>query len=363
VRNVLKAAAAEPDAAVLFDSTIREPTELLAGVVRRAFANGITDRYESVFSEGNRFVTAAVAARYGVAQDQVIGTTGATSAMGLVLRAFVSPGDHVIVEQPAFDLLPGLARAAGASVTFVPRRAPDFSIDPEELATLISPQTRLIILTRMHNPSGTVLDDATLAAIAAVARRAGVPVLIDEVYADFIGPDASALRIAPDYISIGSLTKVQGLFALRCGWAVASPENIARISAANPQGDLGVSKLSHAIAALVLEDMAPFDAHWRDLLAAARPAVERHARRMIDDGLLAGEVPALGCMYFPRVAGVDDTRVLADWLWDEHRIVIAAGEFFGLPGHVRIGFGGNAGDLDRGLERLHAALAAYRKIR
>jgi aspartate/methionine/tyrosine aminotransferase len=363
VRNVLKAAAAQPDAAVLFDSTIREPTSLLADVVRRAFANGVTDRYESVFSEGNRFVTAAVAKRYGVTPTQVIGATGATSAMGLVLRAFVRPGDHVIVEQPVFDLLPTLAQEAGAVLSFIPRRAPDFSIDTLELAGLIRPDTRLIILTQAHNPTGGILDKATLAAAAAVAHAAGIPILIDEVYADFLGADVSALRVADDFISVGSLTKVQGLFALRCGWAVASPKNIAKIQAATPQGDLGVSKLSHAIAALVLENMAPFDAHWRGLLAQARPVVEHRARQMVEAGLLAGKVPELGCMYFPQVVGVADTRALADWLWARHRIVVAPGEFFGQAGHIRIGFGGDAAHLDRGLERLHAALAEYSRER
>src|SRR5215469_3663349 len=80
VRTAMKAAVGEPDAAVLFDSTIREPTDLLMDVVRRAFDGGVTDRYQSVFAEGNRFVTARVAERHGVAQEQVIGTTGATSA-------------------------------------------------------------------------------------------------------------------------------------------------------------------------------------------------------------------------------------------------------------------------------------------
>ena len=109
MRNI----AAAPDAAVLYDSTIREPTELLAQVVRGAFGGEITDRYESVFASGNRFVAAAVARRYGVQPANVLCTTGATSAMGLAIRAFVQPGDHIIVETPCFDLLPGLAEAAG----------------------------------------------------------------------------------------------------------------------------------------------------------------------------------------------------------------------------------------------------------
>lgn len=360
VRGVLRAVAGEPNAAVLFDSTIREPTDLLAAVVRKGFGDKITDRYESVFAGGNRFVAQAVAARYGVGPDHVLCTTGATSAMAMAIRAFVAPGDHVIVETPCFDLLPNLALEAGAAVSFLPRRAPAFDVDVAELGQLIQPNTKLILLTQLHNPSGAVLSQATLLALAALAGKTGVPILIDEVYGDFAGPGGSAATLSPEIISVGSLTKVQGLFALKCGWAIAAPDKIEKILATNHQGDLGVSKLAHAVAALVLEDIAPFDAHWRGLLDQARPVVDRHARAMIEDGLLAGEPPRLGCMYFPRVVGVSDTAALADWLWREHRIVVAPGEFFGLPGHVRIGFGGPAQALDRGLSRLRGALAAYR---
>lgn len=359
VREVLRAVATEPRAAVLFDSTIKEPTDLLAAVVREAFRDGVTDRFESTFAGGNRYVAAAVAGRYGVDTDQVICTTGATSAMAMAMAAFVAPGDHVIIEAPAFDLLPALARQAKAQITPLPRRAPDFAIDIEELRALVRPETRLILLTQVHNPSGAILDLATLRAIADIAVQAGARVLIDEVYADFADV-GSAVGVSDVFISAGSLTKVQGLFALKCGWAVGSKADIAAIQAANPQGDPGVSKLAHAIAALVLEDMAPFDAHWRGVLAAARPVLRAHVERMVADGLILGEPPAFGCMYFPTVVGAPDTLELASWLWSTEQIVVAPGDFFGQPGHIRIGFGGGATALDDGLARLHAALLRRR---
>ena len=360
VRQAMKAAAGEPDAAVLFDSTIREPTDLMMDVVRRAFDGGVTDRYQSVFAEGNRFVTARVAERHGVAQDQVIGTTGATSAVALALKALVAPGDNVIIEHPCFDLLPALARDAGATVTALPRRAPDFATDADELARLIRRDTRLVILTQLHNPTGAVLDESALRALGAVAARAGVPILVDEAYGDFVEGGVAAARLGPEFISVGSLTKVQGLFALKCGWAVGAPDMIAAINAAQPQGDLGVSKLAHAVAALVLEDRAAFDAHWRSVLADAAPVVRGHVEAMTAEGLLEGAFPQFGCMAFPKVVGVADTRALCDRLWTEHRILVTAGEFFGQPGHIRIGYGGGrTAELDRGLTRLKDALLAY----
>ncbi len=355
VRTALARCAETPEAIVLFDSTIPEPTELLAGVIRRAFGERITDRYESVFSSGNRFVAQAVAARSGVAPDQVIGAAGATSAMAMAIRAFVQPGERVLVETPGFDLLATLAREAGAVVDWLPRRAPNFSVDPAELAAAIRPDTRLVLLTQSHNPSGATLSRETLDEIAKVARKASVKVLIDAVYADFLG-EAGVIPPLPEFIVAGSLSKVQGLFALRCGWLTASKEDIALVEAANPQGDLGVSKLTHAIGALVLENLAPFDAHWRACLGATRAVVEPQIRAMIDAGLLEGALPPQGCMYFPRVVGVRDTLALSERLWDEHRLIVAPGEHFGLAGHIRIGFGGQPDHLERGLIRLATAL-------
>ena len=75
------------------------------------------------------------------------------------------------------------------------------------------------------------------------------------------------------------------------------------------------------------------------MLAATRPVVERHIEALVADGLLAGDLPPYGCMYFPRVVGVDDTRALAQRLLAEFDVLVAPGEYFGAPGHIRIGFG------------------------
>lgn len=357
---MMRAVAETADAAVLYDSTIKEPTELLARVVRESFGDQITDRYESVFAGGNRFVAAAVAERYGVRPENVVCTTGATSAMALAIKAHVRPGDHVIVETPCFDLLPSLAKAAGAAISYIPRRAPDFQVDPQELSRLVQPRTRLVLLTHLHNPSGATLSEEAVSGLLA-ALPDTVRIVIDEVYGDFAGSARARATLSPRVISVGSLTKVQGLFALKCGWAIASQDEVRAMLEVSEQGDWGVSKLSHAVAARVLENIEPFDAHWRGLLARARPVMERHAQEMIAEGLIEGGAPPHGCMYFPRVVGVADTRALTDWLWSEHHLVVAPGEFFGLPGHVRLGFGGDAEELDRGLGRLAAALRLYHK--
>lgn len=353
------------DAIVLFDSTIREPTEELIEVVRDAFSTRITNRYVSAFDGGNPFAVEALCQRYGIEADRMIATTGATSAISLVLRTLAQPGDHVLVEQPGFDLLSLMAKGAGLKVGALPRRAPDYRIDPVELESRLTPLTRLVLVTNLHNPSGAVLTPREVASLAEAAAKVGALVVVDEVYGDFARDvfPMPAAALAPNVVTVNSLTKVFGLFALKCGWLIAEPGVVQRIKDGAPEGDLGVSKLAHAVAAHVLEEPAVFEAHWRRILSATRDTLETHAGRMVAAGLIEGGVPGYGCMYFPRVSGVDDTRALARSLWHEFGLLVAPGEYFGAPGHIRIGFGTDKPDFEPGLERLAEALKAIRSRR
>jgi aspartate/methionine/tyrosine aminotransferase len=134
-----------------------------------------------------------------------------------------------------------------------------------------------------------------------------------------------------------------------------------RINAVYDRFEFGLSKVAHTIAAAVLENMAPFEAHWRSILAAARPVVVEAAQALERDGLLSGPMPAHGCMYFPRLAAALDDVAVADWLWRQHNLAVAPGTYFGRPGHLRIGFGRSAANVADGMKRLHSGLEEYRK--
>jgi aspartate/methionine/tyrosine aminotransferase len=359
VRETMRLRVEHPTTVALFESTIDEPLPALMEVIRHGFSLSVSPRYVSVFAGGNRFAIEALARRYGVGADQILTTTGATSALRLVLKGLVEDGDHVLIENPGFDLLASVANESRARVSPFTRRAPDFAVDLDDLARKIGPRTRAIVLTNLHNPSGALTSDADLRKVAALAAQVGARVIVDEVYADFARPTLarSAATLADNIIAISSLTKVFGLFSLKFGWICASPDDIARIQARSPEGDVGVSKLAHAVAAQALEESELFDLHWKRLLAETRPIAERHLRAMTADGLLAGGMPAFGSMAFPKVVGVDDTLSLAKSLWVGSDLLVAPGEYFGLPGHIRLGFGSEPAALDQGLGRLHGVLA------
>ena len=347
----------------LFESTVPEPRELLTDLVREAFAEPVTDRYTSAFAAGNPYVNAALASTYGVSAAHILCTTGATGAIALLYRALLQPGDHVLVETPGFDLLGMLASEQGAQVSTFLRPGPGFAIDVDRIAAALTPRTRLVVLTNLHNPSGLAADHEALQDLAELAQARGFRVIVDEVYGDFATAEerpVPACRISPHFISVSSLTKAFGLSTLRCGWIVADPAVIAIVRDLADRTEFGISNLTHALAALVLERRDQFSAYSSDVLSAARQIADRHFAEWEKAGLIAGTLPKSGCIAFPRLVGIDDTLAFADDLFARTGVTVVPGEFFGAAGHVRIGFGLPVSKVEPAFAMLGEALHAAR---
>jgi aspartate/methionine/tyrosine aminotransferase len=306
-----------------------------------------------------------LARTYSVGLGNILPTTGATGALSLLYRAYLSPGDHVLVESPGFDLFEDIAHALRARVDCFERRGERFEIDPEEIERRIQENTRLIVLTNLHNPSGMLTGDDILLGVAEVAERHGIKVVVDEVYGDYADPGARprrAAQLAPSLVSVSSLTKIYGLSTLRCGWIVADPEVLAPVRALNDQFEFGVSKLSHAVAALVMENHETYDGYWQGVMAAARPIMQAYFERWRDDGLVCGQLPEYGCIAFPRLTGIEDTQSFSSWLADRHGVIVVPGELFRARGHVRIGFALPAQELEKALADFTRGLQEYRGV-
>lgn len=362
-RAVARAASTHDDAGMLFGSSVDEPVELLRATVEAGFRAPITSRYTSVFVAGNPYVMEHLGRQYGVTADSILPTTGATGALSLLYRAYLAAGDHVLVESPGFDLFTDIAHALHVHVDHFSRRGARFEIDLNEIEDRIRDNTRLIVLTNLHNPSGMLADEETLRDVARLAELRGITVIVDEVYGDYADDDARprrAAQISPNLVSVSSLTKIYGLSTLRCGWIVAQPDVLAPVRALNDQFEFGVSKLAHAVAALVMDDGDSFDGYWRGVIAGARPVMERYFSEWTRDGLVTGRLPDYGCIAFPGLAGIPDTNAFSSWLADRHGVIVVPGELFGAAGHVRIGFAQEPGELDRALAHFTEGLQAYR---
>jgi N-succinyldiaminopimelate aminotransferase len=138
---------------------------------------GIADLRRAVAEHQQRF--------YGIILDpdtEVVVTTGATEALAAALLGLVDPGDEVVALEPFYDSYTAGIQFAGGVRVPVTLRAPDFRLDVNRLRDAVTSRTRLILLNTPHNPTGAVLSDGELSAVADLAVERDLLVVTDEVY-------------------------------------------------------------------------------------------------------------------------------------------------------------------------------------
>jgi len=309
--------------------------------------------------EGYLPLIEAIAHRYGVGTERVATATGAAGASFLTLGALIRPGDTVLAEWPGYDPMTGAARFLGANVrTFERSWEEGFRVDPDRIARELTPSTRVILLTNLHNPSGVYTDAWTLMSVAQMAQLIGAKVLVDEVYLEAArGLDSMPAALRGDvFVSVNSLTKSFGLAGLRLGWVLADPDTIQRVrrvrdvvdgSGAVPSERLGLTAFEH-IDGLLERARSILEPHWHLLNHFVEGREE-----------LEWAAPAVGsCVAFPRLAGTDDAAPFVERARVDFGVGLVPGRFFGAPPHFRISMSGKRDVLQAGLEALGRALDA-----
>lgn len=306
-----------------------------------------------------------LARHLGLDRSRVLVTLGASSAMHLVALAFFRAGVRVAVETPSYEPLRALPPFFGAECALVERRPEDgWALDPAAVERALAGSRRgHVFLTNPNNPTGAQSTAAELVTFARSAERAGGVLLSCEVYMEYeLDPARRVLacKLAPNAVSIGSLTKAYGLGPLRVGW-IALGEGLA-------------AERERLVDMLYLDYVDPPTMGLRlasrafDLLERLREPIrnmEREQKPVLRRWLaetpgVEGAMPVLGLTAFPRLVGVSDTRDFARHLVAHHGVDVVPGEFFGRAGHLRLGCGLPPKELEQGLARVAAGLASYR---
>ena len=297
-----------------------------------------------------------IAQRYGVKPENVVLAHGTSMANHLACAALVGPGDHVVAEMPVYDPLATVPRYLGCEVGFFERREDDgYALDPSRVERALTPRTRLVIISNLHNPTGAKVARADLEELAKLADSSDFHVVVDEVYLEWLyGDDRStrtAFNISPRFITTRSLTKVFGLAALRAGWILADADLAKRMRRLNGLFASSMSHPAERLAARAFDNAAM-------LLEKQRARVDRNrmiASRFIDSQpRLSWRGPEAGTVGFVRLEG-GDVDALNMRLAARESLVVP-GRFFGAPDHFRMGFGMDESQLAEGLKRLESAL-------
>lgn len=293
--------------------------------------------------------------------ESVLITAGAAEANYLLFRQLLSAGDEIVTEAPGWPQAGVMAKAIGARLVEVARdEARGWWLDPESVARAVTPKTRMIFLTNPNNPTGRLIPEADLQALARVAERQGIWLVVDEVYAglEWSGPRPPAIAGMTRFgITTGSVSKALGLQGLRTGWLICqSPEVIRDAMILRENGSEIMNTLGEHIAEVALRPDRLAEALER-ARAEGRATLDLLDRFVADEPRLSWHRPQAGLIGLARLEGSDGESLARALLRPPYRTFLLPGSAYGLPHHLRIGAGGGPeARLNEGLERLSAAL-------
>ncbi len=309
------------------------------------------------------------------ASDAIVVGNGAKEICYDLCQVLLQEGDEAIIPAPYWVSYAEQVRLAGAEPVIIPTTEESgFKLSPAALEEAITPRTRLLFLNSPCNPTGAVYDEDELRALGAVLERhPDVTLLTDEIYKKIAyGPSgrassaAAALRhLADQVVLVDGASKAYSMTGWRVGFAAGPRALTKALRDLQSHSTSGTASISQKAAVTAFgDDQGPVEAMRREF-----------ARRR--DVVVAGlnSIPGVRCATpdgafyaFPNVCGalgqsyrgrrVETSLDLVDYLLEEAHVSVVPGEAFGAPGYLRFSYATSMAQIEEGLRRMSAALAA-----
>ncbi len=297
----------------------------------------------------------AIAAHHDVDPECVVESAGTSMANHLAMAAIIEPGDEVLIEHPAYGPILDVAQYLQANVKRFPRTEENgWAVEPEAIRRCITPKTRLIVITNLHNPTSVVTPDSVLREIGDIARSVGALVLVDEVYLDAVyeGTPRTSFHLGPAFVVMSSLTKVYGVSGLRCGWILVQPDLAWKMRRLNDLYSATPVYPGELLSVAALK-------HLNLLRERARRIVEADRKLLRDFLAQQPSVSAVptdwGTTSFLKLRE-GNVDIFLERLKSDFDTSAVPGRFFEMPDHFRIGMGVNTEMFAEGLNRIGRAL-------
>ena len=301
------------------------PSPRAMAAVQRALAS--VHRYPD--SAGYELIR-KLAARHQLEPDQIVLGNGSDEIINLLARAYLQPGDEVIMPQPSFQMYEIEARAAAAVPVPVP--LDNFRTDLAAMADRVTPRTRIVFVNTPHNPCGSLVTRSELEAFLARLPE-GVLLALDEAYIEFVrdpaGPDSlDYVRAGRPVVGLRTFSKAYGLAGLRIGYGVMPAAVAEVLNRVRPP--FNVNLLAQTAAAAALDDHA----FLRETLEVVHAGVDYLQRALADLGLACQ--PTQSNFIMIRVPG--EGRQFFERLLDRGVIVRPLASY-GFPDCIRVSIG------------------------
>ena len=304
---------------------------------------------------------------YGVqytAAETII-TAGGKQALYNASLALFGPGDEVITHSPGWPTIPEQIKLAEATPVIVRTHPEDgFRLHADAFLSAITPRTRGIIINSPTNPTGALILEEDLAAIAEETARRHIWVLLDLCYERLIYdpiphnlPAIMAETNRGRTVLCGSMSKAYAMTGWRCGWAVGPGELVKACAAIQSNATSNVNSITQKAAVAALSGPQDCITHMLDEYRHRRDAM---CRLIGDDPRLRVTRPSGAFYLFIDVSdllspdGIRTSAQLAQFLLEEARVVLTPGEAFDAPGYIRISYATSLERLQEGARRIHA---------
>ncbi|KAH7316859.1 pyridoxal phosphate-dependent transferase [Stachybotrys elegans] len=305
--------------------------------------------------------------------DHVVITQGSLMANYLVLTTICGPGDHIICQYPTFGQLYLLPKFMGVDVTlWKASEDKGWALDVDELATLVKPNTKAIVVNNPCNPTGFVLPRADCERIIAIARRSNLILISDEVFRPLFYEQSAPPMVSLGYqrtISTSSISKAYGLPGVRIGWVVTPDAELMKKFVTVKDYAINISRLDDGVATFALQDTV------RTRILARNIALMKESISLVDGlvqrtGSQCSWTPAAGAgTAFVKILSKDGTPVddvdFCERLVEREGISVIPGDHcFSEPapgefkGYVRINLG-EPQRLRASLDALEAFIRQY----
>ena len=300
--------------------------------------------------------------RYGVAVDpnRILLTCGASPALVLALSTLFKPGDQVALARPGYVAYRNTLRALHLEpVEIACGPATRFQLTAAQLQAL-DPAPAGVIIASPANPTGTIIPDAELAAIAEVCRARNIAIVSDEIYhgLSYVGPTPSMLQFAPNAVVINSFSKYWSMAGWRLGWLLVPEDRIDAARAYIGNMFLTPPSLSQHAGLVAMDAIDELEGHIqtyarnRQLMLEALPALG-----------LRKIAPPDGAFYIWADIGhlTNDSVAFCEQLLRDTGVATAPGvDFDPIEGHhfIRFSFAVSTPEIEVALSRLRPWFAA-----
>jgi aspartate/methionine/tyrosine aminotransferase len=295
-----------------------------------------------------------IAALYtGLDRDNILVTNGSAEANFVTIWSLLEKGDQIVMMLPNYMLVWGLARSLGVKVDpFYLREERNWGIDPAELESLVSDNTRMIVICNPNNPTGSVMSEADMGKVAEIARKAGAYIVSDEIYrgSELDGTEVKSFHdVYERTIVLSGLSKSMAHPGLRLGWVAADKQIVDECWHRHDYTSISTGIISQYAGQKLLEPerRRKILDRGRDILRNNLDYLQSWITARSDRFSLIP--PSAGGMAFVHYNIPINSSELANRLRLEKDVFVVPGDWYGMDHYLRFGIGGEHGDLKAGL--------------